>query len=778
MLLFRGRLRPNIQRDPNQPLEIFFTRPTWARQLITVKVKELDTYRDPQNRQISEGTEDDLLATFTGRILRTARRRFQVESHTNESDDAELPTIKIKFEGSETVYDVPVVSEEGESEGMNWEIAFTVEYPGQRDYNSPVSFIPRAQGRVLVVDNTTSDLSSYESHANLVRHYFTSRGMQGKILRGAKSNTTTAHYNAADTDHYYGGFERKVFENLAGDYDYLYFNCHGYVDLENLVGSQQGDPCTLCANRFSHNSFGTCSRDLSSTPAVQKCNTVDRRGFFFYTHRENTNVNAEIDLNAASGEWLQFRLPDRAVHRVAGPFVDWDEYGPKFFTANDTNTATAGIDNPLIHTNPATPRMIDGVSFPGNPTYDLRVPNRFQFPTLAAFPATGVRPDFREENLRTSGGNRVQDPESSYLHHSTAHAVPGVPIICFMGEGGPLSAEVSATPAAGAAAAATPAIGPATVFTTAPQGVVATARDGRIILTWNKVQDAEKYSLYWSTTAGIRESDVSSATCQDTNVIHNIFAAGTYSQPSFSVNATPTAGNPVPNPPAAGAATAFGAPTGIQATAGDGQNLVSWNPVQGAESYMLYCSTDAAFSSANLRVIRNIQGTHYRDTGLTNGTAIHYGVYAAVNAVTYNHTGRTNGTAYRYRVRAIKPSGDLVPSNWSGMGLSRVKVVYAGCCLSGRKTVLADAILGAGAKFFIGHQVVTGGIAEGLINRFWDRWLRRGAILRNLINIYDEVLRLNAAYRRTRPVIYYRNAANQTQFWRFGMAMPTDIKVD
>ena len=120
-----------------------------------------------------------------------------------------------------------------------------------------------------------------------------------------------------------------------------------------------------------------------------------------------------------------------------------------------------------------------------------------------------------------------------------------------------------------------------------------------------------------------------------------------------------------------------------------------------------------------------------------------------------------------------------MPGNWGGMGdLSKVKVVYAGCCLSGRKTVYADAVLGAGANFFIGHQVVTGGASEGLINRFWDRWVRRGAILRNLINIYDEVLRLNASYRRTRPVIYYKNAANQTQFWRFGMAMPTDIKVD
>ena len=118
--MFEGRLDPNIQPDPDKPLTVVFNSPESADELITLKIKEVDTYMESEGRQIREGSGDDLLATFTGRILSDEARRFRVISHTNESDDTSLPTIKIKFQGSETVYEIPVVSEEGESEGTNW----------------------------------------------------------------------------------------------------------------------------------------------------------------------------------------------------------------------------------------------------------------------------------------------------------------------------------------------------------------------------------------------------------------------------------------------------------------------------------------------------------------------------------------------------------------------------------------------------------------------------------------------------------------------------------
>ena len=99
--------------------------------------------------------------------------------------------------------------------------------------------------------------------------------------------------------------------------------------------------------------------------------------------------------------------------------------------------------------------------------------------------------------------------------------------------------------------------------------------------------------------------------------------------------------------------------------------------------------------------------------------------------------------------------------------------MYAGCCLTGRKTVFAEAALRVGVKFFIGHQVVTAGVAEQLINRFWRDWLNRGAILRNVIHVYNRAVRSNPGpYRRTRPVIYYRDTSGNTRYWRPTMSVP------
>jgi fibronectin type 3 domain-containing protein len=100
--------------------------------------------------------------------------------------------------------------------------------------------------------------------------------------------------------------------------------------------------------------------------------------------------------------------------------------------------------------------------------------------------------------------------------------------------------------------------------------------------------------------------------------------AGGESVESAQVGATPQ----VPAP---------GAPTGVTASAGDGQVTISWSAVTGATSYNLYWSTS---------------------TGVTksNGTKI-----AGVTSP-YTHTGRTNGTAYFYVVTAVNAAGESAES--------------------------------------------------------------------------------------------------------------------
>ena len=379
MLLFRGRLRPNIQPNPDEPLEIFFTRPRRAGDLITLQIKELDTYKDSQNRQISEGTSDDLLATFTGRISGTPPRRFHVESHRNESSDTSLPTIKIKFEGSSEVYDIPVISEEGESEGSNWEIAFTVQYPGQDDYTSPVGYIPKVRGRIAILHDTMTDLPRvWEEYTNGMRKLFEDKGLQARIIRGDRSDTSIAHYSAANTTSYAGGFDYNVFTDEANNYEYFFFCCHGNVILDGSLYGQMSWACAICHHRFTHNRFSLCTKydDCMKT----------RRGFYHY--RLRTTNNAEIRLTGTAGQTpLRTALPDRLLRRIVDSFVDWDEYEQAFVNANPN---TPGQPERVI-TNTGAPQTIDGISVPGETTYDVVVPNNYQFPTLLAFPTSATR---------------------------------------------------------------------------------------------------------------------------------------------------------------------------------------------------------------------------------------------------------------------------------------------------------------------------------------------------------------------------------------------------
>ena len=67
------------------------------------------------------------------------------------------------------------------------------------------------------------------------------------------------------------------------------------------------------------------------------------------------------------------------------------------------------------------------------------------------------------------------------------------------------------------------------------------------------------------------------------------------------------------------------APTGLSATIGSAQISLSWNPVPGATSYNLKCSTNGGAYYVSVAVIT---GTSYTDTGLINGVTYEYAVSA------------------------------------------------------------------------------------------------------------------------------------------------------
>ena len=78
------------------------------------------------------------------------------------------------------------------------------------------------------------------------------------------------------------------------------------------------------------------------------------------------------------------------------------------------------------------------------------------------------------------------------------------------------------------------------------------------------------------------------------------------------------------------------APTGINATAGNGQATISWNAVSGASSYNLYMASVTGVTKNNyISLTSGVKGTGvtspFIQTGLPNGTA-HYFVVTAINA--------------------------------------------------------------------------------------------------------------------------------------------------
>ncbi|MFN8158810.1 MAG: hypothetical protein U0R68_15440 [Candidatus Nanopelagicales bacterium] len=257
------------------------------------------------------------------------------------------------------------------------------------------------------------------------------------------------------------------------------------------------------------------------------------------------------------------------------------------------------------------------------------------------------------------------------------------------------SATVSATPAA-------PAPG-------APTGLSGVAGDQTATLTWNVVTGATSYNLYRNGT--LLKTGITGNTYTDSALTNGtaytyqvtVIKTGVESAKSASVQVTPFVITPT-------------APTGLMATAGDAQVALSWSPTANAQGYKLY-------RGATLIATLVSPTTSFVDsTGLTNGTAYSYTVYATngsatspasaavtatpmapapgqptnlvatpgnaqvvltwnavatatsykvyrggvllttVTSPTYTNTGLTNGTAYTYYVTAVAATTEGVAS--------------------------------------------------------------------------------------------------------------------
>ncbi len=163
----------------------------------------------------------------------------------------------------------------------------------------------------------------------------------------------------------------------------------------------------------------------------------------------------------------------------------------------------------------------------------------------------------------------------------------------------------------------------------APTGTLVTAGNNEATVAWQAVAGATSYNIYRSTSSGSHGAKVGSSsttTFSDTTVVNGT----TYFYAVTASNATGEGPASVQSPGAIPAVpvSAPAAPTGVNATAGDGHVTVAWTGVTGATSYNIYRSTSQGSQGP---LIGTSSTTSYSDGTVANGTTYYYEV-TGVNA--------------------------------------------------------------------------------------------------------------------------------------------------
>jgi chitodextrinase len=173
---------------------------------------------------------------------------------------------------------------------------------------------------------------------------------------------------------------------------------------------------------------------------------------------------------------------------------------------------------------------------------------------------------------------------------------------------------------------------------TAPTNLTASAGDTQATLSWNTSSGATSYNIYRSLTAGgegatAYKTGVTTTSYTDTGLtdgttyyykVTAVSSAGESGQ-SNEASATPQLAKPA-------------IPTGLKASAGDGQVSLTWNASSGAATYNVYRSLTPG-GEGTVAFKTGITATSFTDTGLTNGTTYYYKV-TAVNAA--GESGQSN----------------------------------------------------------------------------------------------------------------------------------------
>jgi endoglucanase len=226
----------------------------------------------------------------------------------------------------------------------------------------------------------------------------------------------------------------------------------------------------------------------------------------------------------------------------------------------------------------------------------------------------------------------------------------------------------------------------------APTGVTANAGDGQASISWNASSGATSYNVKRSTTSGGAYSTVASNVTSTSYTNTGLTNGTTYYYVVSAVNnAGQSANSSQVSATPQSTVTAPAVPTGVTASAGDGQASISWNASSGATSYNVKRSTTSGGSYTT--VASNVTSTSYTNTGLTNGTTYYYVVSASnsagssVNSAQVSATPQggttTSNLVVQYKAgdtnatdNQIKPHFNIKNNGTSSVNLSTLKLRY------------------------------------------------------------------------------------------------------
>jgi fibronectin type 3 domain-containing protein len=185
----------------------------------------------------------------------------------------------------------------------------------------------------------------------------------------------------------------------------------------------------------------------------------------------------------------------------------------------------------------------------------------------------------------------------------------------------------------------TPLLGP-------PQNVAVSTGNAQNTLSWNAVNGAAAYNIYWGTSAGITAASAKIVGVNGPYAHTGLTNGLAYYYRVTAVNAKEESGLSAE----VSALTAPDAPPNAAVAKGDGQNTVSWDDAAGAVSYNIYWSSAAGVTKASARYGGVVSPCVI--SGLTNGQAYYYRITAG-NAEGESTLGAgNNGTR-----RAAEPVG-------------------------------------------------------------------------------------------------------------------------